>query len=409
VEQARLNLLYMFFNARLQGTTADLSRLGGIHGAKRAAAAWGRLGALVGVPTLALYAFNHSKENREDYEKRSAQEKQNYWLIPKDKYITGDNGEKIRDYWRIPKRESSKWVANMLESALDFAKKKDPANFQKFAVGMLEDISPVNIQGNTLQERMESTGASLNPLIKAPLELATGRDMYRHRDIVPDTMKKASPELQFTDRTPEVFKKLADAMPGVAPEVLRSPLMLENLTKNLTAGLFTQFIPRKKVEGRTDFENQPLMQRFQAIPYTDRKEFDDQMRSLERESADDYLKRHREVLGLMESNKGKDIKELATKAVAQYGKDPKMLNHLVDLWVAEKNGISNEERQLIGLPAKQRASYIASKLSGQTPEVQSQIIENYATKRILTEPVALELAEMSFNIRDIRQKSKEVK
>jgi hypothetical protein len=233
--------------------------------------------------------------------------------------------------------------------------------------------------------------------------------MYRHRDIVPDTMKKASPELQFTDRTPEVFKKLADAMPGVAPEVLRSPLMLENLTKNLTAGLFTQFIPRKKVEGRTDFENQPLMQRFQAIPYTDRKEFDDQMRSLERESADDYLKRHREVLGLMESNKGKDIKELATKAVAQYGKDPKMLNHLVDLWVAEKNGISNEERQLIGLPAKQRASYIASKLSGQTPEVQSQIIENYATKRILTEPVALELAEMSFNIRDIRQKSKEVK
>jgi hypothetical protein len=391
VEQARLNIIYMFLNARLQGATADVGRLIGRDGAGTATKTWLKLGAAIGIPTAYAYMLNNSKEYADDYDKRPDQEKNNYWLIPKDSFITASDGTKVRDYWRIPKRESSKWIANMIESSLEFARKKDPETLGQFAVNMMEDISPVNIQGKTLTERGESTMTSLNPLIKAPFELFSGRDFYRHRDIVPDQMQKASPELQYTDRTSEIFKSLANAMPDVAPEVFRSPLMMENLTKNLTAGLITQFLPRKPVEGRSGIENNPLLQRFQGLPMVDREKFDKEMAAMERDAADEQLTRHRTALKLMEENKGKDIREVVDKSVSQFGSQPKLIRHLVDLWVAEKRGITGEEKQLLSLPAQQRAAYIVARIKGATPEAKQQILEGFASKRILTESVAAEM------------------
>lgn len=395
-EQARLNLLYMFLNARIQGTTADLGRLMGRDGAGTATKTWVRLMTAVGIPTVLAYLNNQSAENAEDYAKRPHQEKDNYWLIPKDTYITNETGEKIRDYWRIPKRESSKWISNMIESALQFAEKRDPQSFGKFAQNMIEDISPVNIQGDTFQERAESVAASLNPLLKAPLEAATGRDMYRHKDIVPDAQKKASPENQYTDRTSEVFKKLAIAMPDVAPEMFRSPLMLENMTKNLTAGLFTQFLPKKPVEGRTALENNPLLQRFQALPYTDSSEFEEKIGRFERESADEQLQRYRAANELMEANKGKDLQTIANAMVNKYGPDRKLLERVVDVWVANQRGIDSQERRVLALPVEQRAQYIIGELSATTPEEKGQLLQKYASKRILTEAVAEKMIEQGF-------------
>lgn len=399
-EAARLNLLYMFLNARIQGVTADLGRLTGRDGAATAGRTWRNLGIAVGLPTAYLYMLNHSEENAEDYAKRPAQERQNYWLIPKDdeqgkpRYITTEGGEQIRDYWRIPKRETAKWIGNMVESTLDFADKKDPQTFGKWAQGMMEDISPVNVQGNSAQERLESVAASLNPVLKAPLELATGRDMYRHKSIVPDAQKKASPENQYTDRTAQVFKTLADKMPDVAPEVLRSPLMLENATKNLTAGLFTQFLSRKPIEGRSGAENNPLLQRFQAVPYTDSSEFDDKMKGLERDSADDQLARFRNANKLIEENKGADIRSLANTMIQQYGADRKLLERVIDLKVAEKLGINPQERRVLALPVEQRAQFILGEISNVTPEKKQQLLRDYAKKRILSESVAEELIKI---------------
>jgi hypothetical protein len=382
VEQARLNLLYMFLNARIQGTVADVGRLGGRDGAATAAKSWMKLATAVGIPTAYLYYLNHHSDYAADYAKRPQQEKQNYWMIPKDTFIVNDDGEKMRDYWRIPKRESSKWIANLTESALDFADKRDPQSAKDFGASMLQEISPVNISGENARERMESVAASLNPLIKAPLELASGRDLYRHRDIIPESMQKASPEEQFTPRTSEAFKKVANSMPDVAPEFLRSPLLLDNLTRNLTAGLFTQFIPRKPVEGRSGVENTPLLSRFQALPYTDNTATKEQLRQLEREAADEQLSRHRTAVKLLDENKGKQLFELVTP-----GMDEKLVNHLVDLWVAKENGVTAQERQILALPVRQRAIYVSTQLSGLDANAKQQKILDLARKRILTEGV----------------------
>lgn len=388
-EQARLSLLYMFLNARIQGTVADFGRLTGRDGAKTAAQTWAKVGAAVGVPTAYLYALNQRPEYKEDYEKRSKLEKDNYWLIPKDTFITTEEGEKMRDYWRIPKRESAKWMANMVESGLKFSAEKDPQAFAEFAGQMIQELSPVNIQGEAAQQRMESVASGFNPAIKAPMELATGRDLYRHRPLIPESMENASPENQYTDRTAEAFKVIAEKMPDIAPEFMRSPIMVENMTRNLTAGLFTQFLPRKPVAGRTAFENNPLMQRFQALPYNDSVAFRQEMQALERDAADAYLARHRKATKLLEDNKGKPLSEIVPLA----GKDPRLIQNLADLWVAQQNGITPNERKIISLPAPQRAQWVISHLKDMTPEQKTAAIKNLARKRILTESVVQEIGE----------------
>lgn len=393
VEQARLNLLYMFLNARIQGTVADVGRLAGRDGKGTAAQTWAKIGAAVGIPTAYLYMLNQRPEFKEDYDSRPDDEKRNYWLIPKDSFIVNDDGEKMRDYWRIPKREVSKWVANLTETALDFAKQRDPENLLQFGEAMIEEISPINVTGETAQERLESIGASLNPLVKAPLEFAMGRDMYRHKEIMSDQMSKASPEMQFTPRTAEAFKKLANAMPDIAPDVLRSPLMLENLTRNMTAGLITQFMPRKPVEGRSGWENNPLLARFQAVPYKDNSEFRDEVTQLEREAADEQLTRHRTATKLLDDNKGLDLAAIVEKAP----RDERLIKHMADLWVAKENGITGQERQLLALPVRQRAAYIANKLRGLDAAQKDEMIMDLGRKRILTEAVFQELGQLMEN------------
>lgn len=389
VEAARLNLIFMFLNARIQGTVADLGRITGRDGSGAAAKTWFKLAAAVGTPTLALYFFNQRPEYKEDYDKRSQQEKDNYWLIPKDSFITTEDGEKVRDYWRIPKRESSKWVANMLESAMEFAQKKDPESVLNFGNTMVQELSPLNVSGDTIPEKLESVASSLNPLFKLPLEAGTGRDLYRHRPLIPESMKDASPENQYTERTAEVFKKLAVAMPDVAPEILRSPIMLENMQKNLLGSMISQFAPRKPVQGRSDLENNPLLARFQAIPFTDNRAFKEELQNLERAAADDYLARHRQAVKLIDDNKGKTLKEIAAQAKG----DPRLLQHLADLWIAKQNGITSQERQILALPARQRADYVTAKLKDMTAEQKKIAIRDLARKRILTEAVLQEMGE----------------
>lgn len=394
IEAARLNLLYMFLNARVQGTIADVGRGLGRDGARRAAESWFRVGTAVGIPTVLLWALNQREENKADFEKRSQQEKDNYWLFPKynddgtPRYITTEDGDKIRDFWRLPKRESAKWIANLTEAGMRFAEKKDPAAVKDFANTMLQELVPVNIQGNNAQEKIESVASGLNPMIKAPLELATGRDLYRHRDLMSDRLRKASPEQQYTERTAEAFKVLAEKMPDVAPEFLRSPIILENLTRNLSAGLFTQFLPRKPVKGRTNFENNPLMQRFQSIPYEDNTEFKEQMMELEREGADASLQHHRAATKLLNDNEGKQLLEYAGEAP-----DLPTFRLLVDLYVAKQNGATQQDRQILSLPAAQRAKYVLHAISDASPEDKNMMLLEFARKRILTEAVLQEMAK----------------
>jgi hypothetical protein len=181
-------------------------------------------------------------------------------------------------------------------------------------------------------------------------------------------------------------------MPDIAPSLFRSPIMLEAMTKNMTAGLITQFLPKKPIEGRTSWENTPLLQRFQAMPYIDTDKKQKLIDELKSESVDNYLIRHRKAQKYIEDNKGVDLDVVMGKAYeAGDLQDVKLANHLVDLYVAKQNGVNAVERRLIALPAEQRAKYVLQALSEKTGDAKAKLWEDWVRKRVLTEATLMEM------------------
>ena len=391
-EKYRLNLLQMFMNARIQGTVADFSRMfGGAGGKSEAGRMMVKLGVAVGAPTIAAYLLN--EKYRDDYEKRPENERRNYWLIPKEKFITAENGEKMRDYWKIPKRDIIKWVANSIEAMMDFYRDRDPDSFAKFAQTSIEDMVPLNISGNTFQERVESVAAGSNPLVKAPAEMAFNRDFFRHKSIVPQWMENSSPEQQYRAYTPDAFIKLADLMPDVAPEVFRSPLMLEKMVSNLTGNMVTQFLPMKNPpKEREGVENFPLLKKFQAVPFTDSTKFDEELKKYKREAADRQLATSRAADEIIKT--APSLEEAVKQVVEKHGRDEKLARRVVDLWLAKESGITPQEKQILMLPVEERAKWLAYEFKGASKEKKAELIREYSRKRILTKAVAEEMVDL---------------
>lgn len=255
-ETRDLNLLFMFFNARLQGVASDVTRLGGRTGTKEATAAWVRLGVGVALPSTLLAIVNNLPENKEDYEKIPEWEKSNYFMIPRSSYFKNeDTGEETRDYWRIPKRGVVQLIANTAESAVQFGFEREPKAAKTWAVDMVENLSPLNIEGRNTGERVESVFGSTNPALKLPAETLMNRDTFRHRNIVPEYMRKAAPAEQYRESTPRGYR-MAGKVLGV------SPLQLEHAVEGATGSAASQFSIRPQQEGRSVLGRFPLTRRF---------------------------------------------------------------------------------------------------------------------------------------------------
>jgi len=249
-----LNLLYMFLNARIQGVTLDLKRLGGLTGTKEAAQSWAKLASVVGLPALTLAIINQEKY-KEDLDKLKPEEKNNYFIIFRNDFDTNRQGEMFRRYWKIPKRETVKLFSNMVESGVQFAYDKNFENAKIVGSQILNEISPVNLSGSTLSERGESIISGLNPLLKVPYEYIANRNTFFHSDVVPkylygvesDTL---DPVQQYYLNTPKFYQWLGE-------QTGESPIKLEHAFSSASGGFFTKtpvqsVIDKFKGKGRLD-------------------------------------------------------------------------------------------------------------------------------------------------------------
>ncbi len=400
------NLLFMFFNARIQGAASDLGRtLLGKDGWKRSAITMAKSGAALGMPTVALWYRNQAPENADDYARVPKAERENYWLIPrygeegKPKYFKNDDGEMVRDYWRVPKREWSKLFSNSVESFMNFTKEKDPASLKDFGVSFMENISPVSITGDNFEQRLQSVISSTNPLIKAPIQMGLGVNTFFHRDTIPQRLQGGiggiSPELQYTDSTPALFRKAAEAMPDFLPERLRSPLYLEQLTQDLSAGLITQFTQGKALEGRDNIANWPIARRFVRSQHVDTSKETERIKQLDREATDTRIIQKREALDLFDAIKSlpQEGRGAALAKVAQA--DPTILEPLVTEATSRAMNWTPLEKQmgLLGVEDGRRATFIAEQLASMPPEQRAAYIQNLAAKKLVTDKIALQIAQ----------------
>lgn len=359
-----LNVLFMFANARIQGTAADLRRIVGRTGDKERNAAVVRLTFGIGTATGYLWYLNNQPENVEDYNKRSLSERNAYFLWPRytetgePMYYINEEGQKVREYLRFPKFEVVGMMANVFEAGLNYAAKRDPKGIMEMGKVALENLSPIPITGRNLQERMQSVASGLNPVFKAPLEIATNKSFFQHRDIVKQRLQGVRPEEQYLETTPKAFIDVARAMPEVAPDFLRSPLYLKQLTENFTGSMLTQFM-RPQLEGRSSATTNPLVARFFAAPILDEQEDWDLINRYKTEQSTNNLLRQRAIDQYLKNSANYTPAQRMQSLAELLASDPE--RNAVALRDALRDrvlGITDKDKAIRSLPPEFRAQFL---------------------------------------------------
>ena len=391
-DSRRFNLLMMFFNAKLQDAASDLSRLAGKGGRLGdTIAAWTRI-AISSLPIVGLALLNHSDEYLKDYEEIPRWEKDNYFMIPRDSYFTTDDGRKIRDYYRIPKRGLLQMVDVMVNDLCDFMKGSTEGNpFNKLAADFFETWAPINIEGKNMQERAESVVSTLNPLLRLPVEQIFNRDTWRHRDIISQRLARFAAPEQYRASTPEVWKELGK-MTGL------SPVRLQQAVSTLTAGLITQFAMNKPVGERSWVTEAPILKRLVRSVFTTDEIGESYLNKLIEQQGSDSAVLSRTLEELWEGIKLRPKEEQA-RIIAELVRvgGPQAARLLRQIMREDRLGLTYHDRQMLrlGVADWTRARFIAFELQRMAdPNKQQEWMQELRKKRILTPRVAVQVQRL---------------
>jgi len=205
-----INQWIPFLNARVQG------RLNVANAFKdRPIRSAFKVGTLAMMPGIATYAWNRT--NYSDlYDEIPQYVKDNYFTL-----ITGETkdkeGNRVPQYFKIPKGDIGQMFYNPVEYALDYAfKKGDQKNVQEFLTNFLNDISPVEFAREGKPSITKMAASALPPFVRTPLEVGTEESFYTGFPMIPERLKKVAPELQYTEYTPKIYKKIGQAL-GISP------------------------------------------------------------------------------------------------------------------------------------------------------------------------------------------------
>ena len=398
-----LNVIFMFFNARIQGVERDLSRMLQIFSPKgdkaEAMKVMLKVSAFAAMPTMLAWSMN--RRYKDDYDEVSDEEKKRYFMIPLDEMFEHPyiEGKMVRDYIRVPRRESFGLFSYTLEKGLDFFYEKDPDAVNELLGFWLESTMPVNIAGLTegdLLKAGESVGSSLNPLLKAPAELIGNRNFFRHKPLVPQSLADADAKEQYYESTPDVYKALG-GMTGLGA------LRTKHLLESLTAGGITQFFPNKDVGipseagvpalGRT-IASTPLVSRLARSSYLAESDLQEIMDDSDQLSATDRVIRRRFVDRWFSDTRGMTIQDRVRHIPPATNHSEKLRNDMIIKRLRMMAlGLEPDEARLAGMPVDARADVIFNQMQNRTPAEVKVYLTDLASKRIVTQGVANVLME----------------
>ena len=329
-----MNLLFMFLNARMQGTAraTRLLRQDTPEGRK----AMKRLMLVVGVPVMLNWVRNQNQFKDAWDNETSEHDKDNNiivylpWKIKK-KVPSGKAGEdkfvESQDFLAIPKREEVKLIANATEHFLDALKREDPEAVAEFVRKTFEDWSPLNIKadgaGLRLDERLLSVVSQVHPAVRVPVEMGVprGYESWRGRHLMSSQMQEADPKDRYHPDTPEWARKLGGTWVG---EKLGGPIKTEHAVKGMTAGLLTQFEDKKVPEGRPEILYYPPVKFLtgSVLPiklssgYVDDKGKRERYKEGKGRAATRQIRQRREALSFIEDKVSKGLNDSEIKDAA---------------------------------------------------------------------------------------------
>ena len=395
-ENEALNVLFLFFNARVQGVERDLNRLSKVFSSnpqdrKLGAGVMLKMTAFAAMPTAIAWALNRRDEDRErDYAEVSDEEKKRYFMIPLDSFFEHPyiEGKMVRDYIRIPRRESFGLFSYTIEKGLDHMYDKDPAAVSEILTHWAESTFPINIHGipeGDIGKGIESMASNLNPILRAPAELIGNRNFFRRKPIVPISMQRSDPSEQYYNTTPEIYKGY-----GI------SPLKIKHTLEALTAGGITQFLPPKDVGdggvGRR-IASAPLISRLARSTFLAEDEITEIMDDADMMDATARVIRRRAVSKFMTDTRGLSIQDRVRAIPPATNNDERLRNEGIIRRLREiALGLDDDEIRMKNSTVNVRSSVIVSRIQDMTPAEVKVYLTDLANKRILTRDVGRDLA-----------------
>jgi len=197
-----VNLLIMFFNANVRGIGRTIERLNPVQNPKR-------LGILLGGFALMAYLLHqHNSQYVDDrgqpeWDHVSETDKKNYFVLFRDETYQTSQGAIRHRTFKLPKSHVAQLVFNPIQNALEVPSGK--MSGQQAILDFASNLIPGQVRlqkGQIGQGLMEGLAASSNPVIRAPLEQALNRDMFRRANIVPKRLEQVERRYQYTPTTP---------------------------------------------------------------------------------------------------------------------------------------------------------------------------------------------------------------
>jgi hypothetical protein len=385
----QLRLAIPFLNPAIQGQAAFIARLSGATGGREAAAMWARLGVYVGLPVTLLLLNNlMDEEVRKDFEKISDEDRRMYFFIPRDEFEIDEKGQKHRKWWSIPKKNQIQLFANLIENGIEWMWKNDPDAMGHFFATLFEDFSPVNVEGDTPQERAQSFASSTNPVFKVPAEMMTETNFFTHQPIVPDRIKgqdsrNLPPEEKYKESTEMIYRQLAKDL-GVAP------LNLKHIVEGFTGGGTRQLNVGE--EGLLS----GIFRRYHKQPYEKPGPAEDALIPYLNEQAQEYLDIARQAEDEWEKIGQMDGNEAVAYVDSLRADNEPLYLRIRKISDDEDRGLTRPDRLMLNLDVENgaRAFYIADQLKTMPEESALVYIDDLRKKRILSKKVMKQLEQI---------------
>lgn len=236
------NYFVPFINARVQsvaltldamfsktGARAGKSSVMGIRGDPRAVA-MARIGIFITTPALAAYLYNRLYHS-DAYDTIPDDTKDRYIVI-----MTGtsskdpDTGVVKPEAILIPKTDAHQMLWNQVESFLEWAWRKEPQDIKKVATNFFSNVSPVQFEKEGEFSLSRAISGVVPPVMQGPLSIASNKDFFWDRPLIPERLKSVSPKEQYTSYTPELYKKIGK-ITGASP--IKTQKMAESVVGTL--------------------------------------------------------------------------------------------------------------------------------------------------------------------------------
>jgi hypothetical protein len=245
-----LNLISMFFSARMAGVSTDLARLAGKErlddGSPAANRARIHLAAVAILPTALLYAANARYDDDHGMEEIPIEERWRNWIILRNETYQASDGTTRRKYWKIRKNEFVGILSGFVESGLDYLRARDPRSITELMIRTMGDLAPIGFQYRDdsfpgfFRGLTDGVLAGLNPIAKVPLEWASNWNYYHNRDVVPQSLVRSGlpPSEQERPGGSWIPRVLSQTALMAGWEV--SPLTIDHALQGAFAGLYSR-------------------------------------------------------------------------------------------------------------------------------------------------------------------------